>query len=108
MAITRAPTPGAPAPPPPPRGVSGQEIVAGDPDPGKAITLGAVDDGAGGLLRQWNRDRPMVVLTEEDDRRLEDAGKIHGFIPVALRGGAVPEGRDNHLVGVLEAAPHGA
>ncbi len=65
-------------------GVDAQDIITVDPDPGKAVALGAVDDGAGGLLRQRDRNRPVVVLTEEDHGGLEDAGKIHGFVPVAL------------------------
>src|SRR5438552_7028362 len=83
------------------------DVGAVDPHTWKVIYLGTVDDGACGLLRQWDRDRPVVVLTEEDDGRLEDAGEIHGLVPVALRGGTISEGGEDHLVTVPQAAPHG-
>ena len=66
------------------RGVDPEDVVAVDPDAGKSVAAGSVGDGAGGLLRERHRDRPAVVLTEKDDRRLEDPGEVHRLVPVAL------------------------
>src|SRR5581483_1302534 len=46
---------------------------------------------AGGLLLHRHRDGPLVVVDHEDERQLLRAGEIHGFVHVALGGGAVAE-----------------
>ena len=46
------------------------------------------------LLLARHRDGPMIVDDDEHHRQPPDAGEIHRFVKVALRGGAVPHHGD--------------
>src|SRR5205807_1744307 len=41
------------------------------------------------------RDGPLVVLEEEDDRRLHDSRQVQRLVEIALRGAAVADVRDH-------------
>jgi hypothetical protein len=51
-------------------------------------------------------DRPLVVLAEEHDRGVEDAGPYEGLVDVTLTGGAVAEERHRGTVGAVALQPH--
>ena len=91
----------------PHRSVDAEHVIAIDPDAGKPIPPRALGDRPGRLLRQRDRDRPVVVLAEKDDRCLEDAGEVHRLVPVSLRRRAIPEGREHDLLAALQPAAHG-
>src|ERR671919_537193 len=78
--------------------VHGEDIVPVDAHAGEAVPLRFPVDLPGGLLLQRHGDGPGVVLTEEDDRRPEHPGHVHGLVHVALRGGSVAEVRDRNDV----------
>src|SRR6266508_6128291 len=69
----------------------GQHVVAVYQHTGETIGAGLAPDGGDRLRRQWDRDGPLVVLTEEHDRSLEDGGEVAALVDVALGGGAVAE-----------------
>src|SRR3972149_1080892 len=52
-----------------------------------------------GLLLERHRDGPLVVLADEDDRHVPDAGDVQGLVEVALGGGTVAE--EDHDDGVV-------
>ena len=85
----------------------GQDIVAIDPDAGKAVALGTLRDGSRRLLRKRDGNRPVIVLAEEDHGCLEDAGHVQRFMPVALGRGAIAEGHQRNIVAVLQPRAHG-
>src|SRR2546425_1524725 len=47
-------------------------------------------------LRGGHADRPVVVLADEDDRRLEHAGEVHRHVEVALGRGGVHGRSEEH------------
>ena len=57
--------------------------------------LDRLTDGAGDRLKI------EVVLADEDDRNLQEAGQVQPFVEVAASGGAVAEEADHHVVGLL-------
>src|SRR3989442_12910903 len=64
-----------------------KKIVAADSDAGNAVAGGAVRDaGARHLQRLRHRDRPVVVLTEEDHGAPMDSREVQAFVEVALAG----------------------
>src|SRR5438552_1114541 len=59
-----------------------------------------------GLRFQGHRDRPLVVLDEEHDRRLEHAGEVHGLVDITLGGGAVAEVDDGGPPAAVQSGAH--
>src|SRR6266478_6510754 len=68
-----------------------------------AVDLLALDAGGdsllreglrGGLLGERERDRPAVVVDDEDQRQTPHSGDVERLGNIALRGGAVPKGTD--------------
>ena len=90
------------------REIDGNRVVAVQLHAGKSVRLGLDRDRlAGGLLRGGDADRPVVVLADEDDRRLEHAGEVHRHVEVALAGRAVAQvGRDHGPI-ALDPRRHG-
>ena len=75
-------------------GVHREEIVAVESDAVHAVRPGLLGQGfRRGLFRDGDRDRPLIVLAEEDRRRLEHAGEVHPRVEVAFARRAVPEVR---------------
>src|SRR5206468_10287212 len=75
-------------------GVDREEIVPIYTDAVEAVRQGLLSEGLrGGLAGDRNRDCTLVVLAEEDRRRLEDARKVPRGMAVAVARRAVPEGR---------------
>ncbi|KPC69550.1 hypothetical protein ADL26_18115, partial [Thermoactinomyces vulgaris] len=60
-----------------------------------------------GLLLGGLGDGPLVVLAEEDDRRVVDRGEGERLVHVALRGGAVTEVGDDGGVRAVLGDAHG-
>src|SRR6267143_4167380 len=91
-------------------GVYGEEIVAVESDALHAVRPGLLGQGfRSGLLRDGDRDRPLVVLAEEDRRGLEHAGEVHPGVEVAFARRAVPEVRQADRVLLAELrGPGGA
>ena len=69
----------------------GEEVVAVDLKAGEAVAERTVGEAAGALEFARCRDRPLVVLEKEDDRRAGDPGQVHRLVEVALRGGALAD-----------------
>ena len=63
-----------------------EDVVAVDDDALHSVSLGSVGDLAGDLFGSGDRDRVEVVLDQEHDRQLVDAGEVHRLVPVAFRG----------------------
>ena len=99
----RAACPRGRGPAPPWSRRSSEHVVAVDPDAGEAEPGGALVERDPGLLLERLGDRPLVVLAEEDDGRVEDAGPDEGLVDVALAGGAVAEVGDDGVS--LSASP---
>ena len=79
-------------------------VVAVDPLAGHAVADALVRQRRrDGLAGQRHGDRVLVVLHEEDDRRVEDRGEVERLVEVALAGGAVAAHR--HHDGVLALEP---
>ena len=81
-------------------GVRRQHVVAVDPDAREAEAQRALVERDAGLALDRLRDRPLVVLAEEDDRRVVGGGEDEGLVDVALRGRAVAKVRDHRGVAV--------
>ncbi len=97
-------------PAPRPRPLDGTADRVLDRDHVVAVDLLAGEAGGDRLLRQRlrgglpgdrHRDRPMVVVDDEDDRQPPDARHVHRLGDVALRGGAVAERADRDPLFVL-------
>src|SRR5882757_2359380 len=85
----------------------GDDIVAVDPVGGEAVAgRTGRDRAAGDLADRGERDRPTVVLTEEDNRQLEDAGEVHRLVDLTLGAGAVAEVGDGDAADAVELGPH--
>src|SRR5918996_253322 len=98
--------------PGPLRGLAGgpvdrEHVVAVDPDPREAVPLGLPVDLPGGLPGQGDRDRPPVVLAEEDHRRLEHPGEVACLVEVSLGRGAVAEVHDGASAATVLPRSHG-
>ena len=89
-------------------GVHGEHVVAVDPDAGEAEAAGAVPERGAGLLLVGLGDGPLVVLAEEHDRAVVDAGEDERLGDVALAGGAVAEVGDDGGVAVVVAGADAA
>ncbi|MNT07874.1 hypothetical protein D3C72_1425940 [compost metagenome] len=50
----------------------------------------------GGLLAARHRDCPLVVVDDDDQRRVPRAGHVHAFVEIALGGAAVPDDGHRH------------
>ena len=75
--------------------VDGEHVAAVDADAGDPVADGLVDERLGARLRgQRRRDRPLVVVAEEDERRAGDGGEVRALVERALRRRAVAEVRD--------------
>ncbi len=81
-------------------GVHGEHVVAVDPDAGEAEAAGALVERDAGLLLDGLGDGPLVVLAEEHDRAVVDAGEDERLVDVALAGRAVAEVGDDGGVAV--------
>jgi hypothetical protein len=80
-------------------GEHGEDVVAVHLDAGNAIGQGLLGQGARtGLILPRHRDRPLVVLAQEEGRGGEDAGEVQGLVEIAFGGGPVAEECDRHLV----------
>src|SRR4051794_19993959 len=71
----------------------GEDVVAVDAYAGKAETTRPLVERDAALLLQRLGDRPLVVLAEEHDRRLEDARPDERLVDVTLARGPVAEER---------------
>ena len=72
--------------------VDGEHVGAVDDDAVEAVRLRAVGDVLGRVLEvRRRRVGPLVVVADEDDRQLADAGEVHPLVRVAARGGALAE-----------------
>ena len=81
-------------------GVHGEHVVAVDPDAGEAEAERPLVERDPGLPLDRLGDGPLVVLAEEHDRRVEDAGPDERLVDVALAGRAVAEVGDDGRVAV--------
>ena len=85
-----------------------EEIVAVDANTRDAVGDSLLGDrGRCRLQLARRRNRPVVVLAEEDDRRFHDAREVDGFVKVPLRRGALTEMHDDHIVFAAEAEAPG-
>src|SRR4249920_1043813 len=87
-------------------GVHRQDVVAVDPNPRHAVACRPGRDRRGELLVRRDRDRPPVVLAEEDRGRAEDGGEVRALVEVALGGGPVAEVREGAGGAPVELRPH--
>ena len=99
------PSPARPARDRLPRGlVDGEHVTAVDPRAGDAVAGRLVDQRLCLRLRRERcRDRPLVVVAEEDERRAHHGGEVRAFVEGTLGGGAVAEERQR--AGRLTAQP---
>ena len=89
------------------RGHDRDDVVAVDPDARDAEAGRTVGDRAHGLHPDGLRDRPLVVLAEEDDRGREARGEDHGLVDVALAGRAIAEVGDGDRIDAILLRAHG-
>src|SRR5580693_7122165 len=75
------------------------------PQAGEPEAAGPLVQRDAALLLQRLGDRPLVVLAEEHDRRVEHRGPHEGLIDVALAGGAVAEVGDDGFAATSPALP---
>jgi hypothetical protein len=86
--------------------VDGQDVGAVDHDALETVRLGAVCDVLGRELEVCRRGvRPLVVVADEHDGQLANAGERHPFVTVASGGGALAEPGDRDAL--LLANPEG-
>src|SRR5215217_41299 len=86
------------------RAVARERVAAVHDHAGESIRLGAVGHVLDRhLLGLRHRDRIVVVLADEHDRQLVDAGEVEPLVPVALarRALAEPARRDGLLAAIL-------
>ncbi len=88
-------------------GIRGKNVVAVDPDAREAEAVGALVDRGAGLAGVGLGDGPLVVLAEEDDRAVVDAGEDERLVVVALRGRAVAHAGDDGGVARVVARADG-
>ena len=81
-----------------------EDVVSVGDDAGEAVAGRAQGDvGDPGRSRDRRRDRPLVVLADEDDRGGEDGRQIGGFVEDPLVGRAVAEEAEHHAVFAFHA-----
>src|SRR5437588_7473150 len=74
------------------RPIDGEEVVTRHRHPRDAVGRRSRGDaGSGHLERLGNRDRPVVVLAEEDHRAAMDRGEVEALVEITLAGRALPE-----------------
>ena len=84
-----------------------QHIGPVDGDAGEAVALRPGRDlAAADLLVERNADRVAVVLADEDDRQLVNAGEVHGLVDLTLVAGALAEAGERHDVVSLDPGAH--
>ncbi len=81
-------------------GVRREHVVAVDADAGEAEAESPLVERDPGLALDRLRDRPLVVLAEEDDRGVVGRGEDERLVDVALAAGAVTEVGDHGGVAV--------
>src|SRR5450631_3118261 len=72
-------------------GIHGEDVVAVHPDTGEAEAAGPLVDRDPALPLDRLGDGPLVVLAEEDDRRVHGCGVDEGLVHVALGGRTITE-----------------
>ena len=68
-----------------------KHIIAIDADTVQAEARRALNKGSTHLPAGWQGYRPLIVLAEEDHRRLRDTGQHEGLVHIALRTRAITE-----------------
>lgn len=72
--------------------VDGERVEAVDSDPLYSVRCGLLGDGfTGSLVFARDRNRPLVVVTDEDGGDVEDAGEVEALVEVAFGGRPVAE-----------------
>src|SRR5436853_115527 len=72
--------------------VDGEHVTAVDAHARDSVADRLVGQRLGGRLRgQRRRDRPLVVVAEENDGGAHDGGEVRAFVERALGGGSVAE-----------------
>ncbi len=85
-----------------------QHVPAVDPRARHAVADRLVRERLGARLRrQRRRDRPLVVVAEEDERRLHHRCQVRALVERALGGGAVAEVDDRAAALALQLLPPG-
>src|SRR3954471_22079824 len=85
-----------------------EHVAAVDADPGHAVADSLVDERRRARLRgDGRRDRPLVVVTEEDERRLHHAREVRALVEGALARRAVAEEDDCARALALQLLPPG-
>src|SRR5512133_3840437 len=75
--------------------VHGEDVEPVHPRGGHPVADRLVRESLGpGLRLDRRRDRPAVVVAEQDERRAHDGGEVRALVERTLGGGAVPEVRD--------------
>ena len=88
--------------------VDGEDVATVYAHPRYSVPDRLVGEGRGGrLLRERRRDRPLVVVAEEDRRRLHDPREGRALVHGPLGGRSVAEVRDRDAVLALESRPPG-
>src|SRR5215208_2258483 len=78
--------------------VDGEHVVPVHPVSWEAVALGALRYGAGDLQWLGDGDGVDVVLDEEDDWEIVDAGEVHRLMPVTLAGRGLAATGEHHPV----------
>ena len=85
----------------------GEDVVAIDAYAGEAKPLCALIQRDPALALERLADGPLVVLTEEHDRRVVDRREDEGLVDVALTRGTVAEVADDRAVAAVALDAHG-
>src|SRR5437773_5802489 len=81
------------------RVVNGHDVIAVDLDAFEAVTGGAQRKAWGRRLdAPRGRDRPLVVLQKERDRRLDNARQVERLVEIAFGRAAIADVGDDHRV----------
>ena len=83
--------------------VDGQHVVAVEVDAGHSVARAAV--GHAGVARgvsEGHLGRVLVVLADEEDRQLPDAGHVEPFVEGAVVDGSIAEKRDGHAIALQQ------
>ena len=86
---------------------SGKHVVAVDAHARHAVGGGALGNRHAALSLHRHRDRPLVVLHEEDHRGGEGSGEHHRLVDVTGAGGSVAEAGQDGVVGAVALDTHG-
>src|ERR1019366_8908745 len=88
-------------------GIHGQNVVAGHPHTGEAEATGPLVERDPGLSLDRLGDGPLVVLAEEDDRRVRGCRVDEGLVDVSLSAGTITKVGDDGCVPVWVAVADG-